>query len=88
MANAKKCDRCNNYFDSYGNYTCDEKDMNGISFVCVDEGGTKYKSIKVQDLCKECLQSFKEWWNETKITLSDEQVEGFATIVTNDEKKD
>lgn len=80
MAECKKCDRCGKMYEYYNrNYSKHKRDMNGIAGVCVNKNGTAYMTTDdmVMDLCEECLASFKNWWDENKITLSDECIEDF-----------
>ena len=65
MANAKKCDRCGNYYDANTKYEIpsylDTRYAIGIStlvsfdFNCETEPGISY------DLCDKCLESFYNW---------------------------
>lgn len=57
MANAKKCDRCGEYYDEPGS-----KCIGGINIVPVSEG-TRYKF----DLCENCLEDLYDF-----LRLSDE----------------
>lgn len=79
MAQCKKCDRCGKMYENYTKYSTNKKDMNGIAGVCCNECGTAYLTTKdmIFDLCDECLASFKNWWDEDRIVLSDECVEEF-----------
>lgn len=78
MAICKKCDRCHKTYDYYNEkYNKDEKNMNGISSVCISETGNNYFNCEIYDLCPECLKSFKNWWDENKIVLSDECIKDF-----------
>lgn len=67
MANAKKCDRCGNYYDANAKYAvgsvlCNTNYISGISTLksidvsCVKEPDTIY------DLCDKCLESFYDWF--------------------------
>lgn len=64
MANAKKCDRCGKFYESY------HTDVNGYSanaiFVAHETSITyKERDIRfVLDLCPECMNSFTKWLNE------------------------
>lgn len=80
MAECKKCDRCGKMYEYYNrNYSKHKRDMNGIAGVCVNKNGTAYMTTDdmVMDLCEECLTSFKNWWDENKIVLSDECIKDF-----------
>lgn len=78
MAICKKCDRCHKTYDYYNEkYNKDEKNMNGISSICISETGNNYFNCEIYDLCPECLKSFKNWWDEINITLSDECIKDF-----------
>lgn len=56
--NAKKCDRCGKYYDSYGTNS-DHKNTNAVMFVNVDRNG-HYFSHGIIDLCPECMNEVKE----------------------------
>ena len=65
MANAKKCDRCGDYYDANTKYEIpsylNTRHAIGIStlvscnFSCPTEPGISY------DLCDKCLESFYNW---------------------------
>lgn len=57
--NAKKCDRCGKYYDSYG-INNDPNNTNAIMFVNADKDG-RYFSHEVIDLCPECKNEVKEF---------------------------
>lgn len=63
MAIAKKCDRCNKLYEPY--VKVEKQDINcvnGIKLASYDLQSIKYFSIRDYDLCKECMESFKEWF--------------------------
>ena len=55
MAMAKKCDRCDKYYEHY------EKSKNCIQCVCKDEIGRLIKYCKSMDLCQECMKEFDKF---------------------------
>lgn len=57
--NAKKCDRCGKYYDSYGTND-DLKNTNAVMFVNANKNG-QYFSHGVIDLCPECMNEVKEF---------------------------
>lgn len=78
MSICKKCDRCGKRYDKYNKeYSSNERNMNGIASVCVSTNGNNYMDCEIYDLCPNCLKSFKNWWNEINITLSDDCVKKF-----------
>lgn len=66
MANAKKCDRCGEYFD-FNNYITvlleTDPDYNNSKKklnITVDQ---PYGSSTPVDLCPKCVEEFATWWN-------------------------
>ena len=58
--NAKKCDRCGNYYDK-NQQTLKPYDgtLSGVAFVRSGNVGNRY--IQERDLCDECLEDFKRY---------------------------
>lgn len=73
MAQAKKCDRCDRYFDKNTimrkaeNYNGFEEPVNHL-MVCLEDNGYAAK----YDLCDECWEKFFNWMNDYKL---DEEIE-------------
>ena len=64
--NAKKCDRCEKYYDSYG--IKDNKDKtNAVMFVNADRNG-QYFSHGLIELCPECMNEVEKFVNVTRFT--------------------
>ena len=57
--NAKKCDRCNKFYDTYG-VKNDKNNTNAIMFVNADKNG-HYFSHGSTELCPECMNEIKEF---------------------------
>lgn len=69
MASAKKCDRCGDLYEHYGEYNnASNKNMNGVCFITIDETSSKFLQMRegCKDLCPDCLKSFNNWWDEVK----------------------
>ena len=62
MALAKKCDRCGKFYDEY-NFTKDDKNINGIMTLNLDEQD-HYYTHKPLDFCPSCKDSFEKWLNK------------------------
>lgn len=70
MANAKKCDRCGRLFE--GSCIFPELEYNDrLREVCISEIGRLYNL----DLCKECIDSFEEWFDEPRRKLAEKEGE-------------
>lgn len=54
MSNARKCDRCGDFYKEYGVLN-DCKNPNGIMFVSIN-AERKYWSYEPIDLCPDCLK--------------------------------
>lgn len=70
MASAKKCDRCGNLYEHYGEYnSTSNKNMNGVCFITIDETSSKFLQMRegCKDLCPRCMESFKRWYQEASI---------------------
>lgn len=57
--NAKKCDRCGKYYDSYGTND-DPENTNAIMLVNADRNG-HYFSHGIIEFCPECMNEAKEF---------------------------
>jgi len=62
MARARKCERCDKYYDEYG-LEDNDKDANSIMFTNVDYDG-RYYTHKRLDLCKQCMLELYSWFNK------------------------
>lgn len=64
--NAKKCDRCNKYYDTYG-VKNNESIPNAVLYVNADKNGN-YHSHNLTELCPECKNEVKEFIsNKTEV---------------------
>ena len=65
MANAKKCDRCGQFYDNYpiGNSV---GIYNGIRRVRKDEFGSIMAERETIDLCEKCMSEFAEFLSNRK----------------------
>lgn len=64
MANAKKCDRCGVFYESY-NVKEHDKNTNGFMALNIDLRGG-YSFHKAQDLCPACNKSLHDWFEKCK----------------------
>lgn len=66
MANAKKCDRCGEYFD-FNNYIMvpleTDPDYNNSKKKLVITVDRPYDSDIFVDLCPKCVEEFTIWWS-------------------------
>ena len=62
MANAKKCDRCGSYYDSYNDKNNAEK-INGIMLINIDSNN-RYFSHEPYDLCPVCSDELMKWFRK------------------------
>lgn len=62
MANAKKCDRCGSYYDSY-NDKSNAKKINGIMLINIDSNN-RYFSHGPYDLCPACSDELMKWFGK------------------------
>jgi hypothetical protein len=70
VANAKKCDRCGRLFEESCIFP--ELEYNDrFHEVCISERVRNY----VLDLCKECVDSFEEWFDEPRRKLAEKEGE-------------
>lgn len=58
--NAKKCDRCMAYYDTYNSKQNFDK-PSGICFANVDKIGQAFTS-PAYDLCPKCMGEFMHWY--------------------------
>lgn len=56
MALAKKCDACGEFYD----FTNDEQEANGISFVFFNAQGQLSHTLDRAELCPTCLEKVKD----------------------------
>lgn len=57
MSEAKRCDRCGNYYQ----LDISNEEDNVVGVMVLDKYGRgPYK----YDLCRECRKQFNDWWNE------------------------
>lgn len=59
---AKKCDRCGKLYEFYEKF--DNEKQNGFSMIYVNKFGGRGMTIGDKDLCKECMESLVNWFNE------------------------
>ena len=62
MANARKCDRCGLYYDSYNDKNNSEK-INGIMLINIDSNN-RYFSHGPHDLCPACSNELMKWFKK------------------------
>lgn len=62
MAAAKKCDRCGTLYVGY-NTDNNSKKTNGFMLLNIDDN-SRYYSHKVNDLCPDCMKSFRKWFTQ------------------------
>ena len=80
MSLAKKCDRCENLYESKNMDICGVI-ANGLSLIYRDEQNSKAFSHKYFDLCPECLAYLSNWlknnpkkFNEIRHAVSPESI--------------
>lgn len=61
MANAKKCDRCGNYYDANTKYSLTSRHICGLSTLKSYGFGYEATQCDEYDLCDMCLESFYDW---------------------------
>ena len=64
MAQAKKCDRCDTLYESYGR-DHGKASINGIVTASFDNN-SNYAPKDYIDLCPNCLRSFLKWKDEAR----------------------
>lgn len=60
MANAKRCDRCNRFYNHY------EEKKPGFKMVKISQTSSNYK--KNVDLCPKCLEELEDWFDYKYLT--------------------
>ena len=71
MTIAKKCDRCEKFYEEY-NTKKDRDNINGIVTANIDFDGS-YFSNKIIDLCPKCKDEFIEWLNLNKCNKTEQE---------------
>lgn len=77
MADAKKCDRCNKYYDYYSEEIPIDNCQKPMRVNTIGISGIGPYGGQVFDICPDCLHKFADWMNEyTKIIQFNEAATG------------
>ena len=85
MADAKKCDRCGIYYETYEMDIEGKKIANGlvkVNIVCKD---IRFEQDAI-DLCQECMDKFEKWMKDTNTDKLEEKSEQTQEITKNTEE--